>query len=128
MALIKDFEDNEPEVAKEWSKILDRQFAVFKEGEEYNYVKDLKHAYKNSLRVPLAEQIMKTIPDHAFWDIKKPLQKDIYENERMKINQFGPLRPYPFDNFFQERDFLEYRWRMTKKDNIRDAVSTYRRY
>ena len=34
---------------EEFYEILDRQMSVFKEGEKYDYVKDIKHAYAESL-------------------------------------------------------------------------------
>jgi hypothetical protein len=36
-------------------------------------VKDLKDAHRNSLATSLEDKILETIPDHVFWDIKKPI-------------------------------------------------------
>lgn len=52
--------------------VLDKELGVFQKGEKYDFVKDLKDAYKDSLKTPLEARIFQTIPDHAFWDIKKP--------------------------------------------------------
>ena len=64
---------NTPFKIEEFHKVLDKELAVFKDGEKYNYTKDLKEAYKNTLKSSLEERIFSTIPDHVFWDIKKPL-------------------------------------------------------
>ena len=61
-----------PFTADEFQKILDKELSVFKEGEKYSYVKDLKEAYRHGLAKSSAEKIFDTIPDHAFWDIKVP--------------------------------------------------------
>ena len=53
-------------------KYLDEQLSVFKEGEKYDYVKDLKDAFKDGLSRSTADKILDTIPLHAFWDIKVP--------------------------------------------------------
>lgn len=57
---------------EEFQKVLDRELAVFKDGEKYDFVKDIKDAYKHQLSQTAEHRIFKTIPDHAFWDIKKP--------------------------------------------------------
>jgi len=52
---------------------MDEQFAVFLEGEDYSAVKDLHKAYSYELRRSEADRILEKIPDHVFWDVKKPL-------------------------------------------------------
>jgi hypothetical protein len=54
-----------------WQDVFNKELSVFK-GKEYDFVSDLKHAYKKSLGESLERQIIRTIPDHYFWDIKKP--------------------------------------------------------
>lgn len=56
-------------------KLLEKELAVFKTGERYNFSKDMKDAYKSHLKLSMEEKIFKTIPDHYFWDIKKPNEK-----------------------------------------------------
>lgn len=34
---------------EEFQKVMDKEMAVFKDGEKYSYVKDIKDAYKNQL-------------------------------------------------------------------------------
>lgn len=41
-----------PFSADEFEKILDKELSVFKEGEKYSYVKDLKEAFRHSLAKP----------------------------------------------------------------------------
>lgn len=61
---------------EDFNKVLEDEFNVFQKGEKYNYVKDLKSAYKNSLKLTSEQKIFATIPDHVFWDIKIPMNKD----------------------------------------------------
>ena len=42
-----------PLMFEEFKQAFNEQLAIFKEGEEYSYVKDLKDAYKDSLKKPL---------------------------------------------------------------------------
>lgn len=56
----------------EFHAVLDKELAVFDKGEQYDFVKDLKDAHKRGLATSLEAKIFQTIPDHAFWDIKKP--------------------------------------------------------
>ena len=84
----------------------------------------MKDAYKNSLRTTTEEKILSTIPDHVFWDIKKPLQK----KPIIPKNKYNPFRGREFDNFFEMRESEEYMDRMRKKDNINDSISIYKRY
>jgi len=58
---------------EDFHAILDKELAVFAEGERYDFSKDMKDAYKHSLKQSMEQQMFRTIPDHAFWDIKKPL-------------------------------------------------------
>lgn len=84
----------------------------------------MKSAFRESLAKSRAQKIFETIPDHVFWDIKKPLTKEPDAHK----NPYNPFRQYPFNSFFDLRDYEEYNERRHKKQNIRDAVSLYRRY
>jgi hypothetical protein len=71
--LIKELESNSPYSIDEFDKILDKEFSVFKDGEKYDFVKDMQLGFKNSLSKSKAQRIFETLPDHVFWDIKKPI-------------------------------------------------------
>jgi hypothetical protein len=43
------------------------------------------------------ERIFATIPDHVFWDIKKPLQKN---RNLLRENRYNPFRGKEFDSYF----------------------------
>ena len=60
---------------EEWDAILAREFDTFKEGEKYDYSKDLRHTFDASLGESLENKIFKKIPSHAFWDIKVPQER-----------------------------------------------------
>lgn len=123
-ALIDELESNSPFSADEFQQVLDREFSVFKEGEKYDYVKDLKDAFSSSLARPAAERILDTIPDHAFWDIKVPTTPD----QQKFMNPYNPFRQYHVSSFFDAREYEEFMDRRTKKENLNDGVSTRRRY
>ena len=108
----------------ELNALMDKHLSVFKEGQKYDFSKDLKNAFSSTLSKSLAEQILETVPDHAFWDIKKPASLE----EDKIMNPYNPFRKYPFESFFDMRENEEYNDRRYFKRNLRDNVSTYRRY
>ena len=101
-----------------------RELDIFKAGEDYDFVKDLREGFADGLRESAADKIFKTIPDHAFWDIKKP----IHEDPDTLQNPYNPARKYPYDSFFDMRKHEAYHKRQTDKRNIAENVSFYRRY
>lgn len=88
---------------KHFEEVLNRELGVIPEG-RYNYVKDIKDAYKTSLATSTEEKILANIPDHAFWDIKKP-QK---QASIVRMNKYNPFRGREFNNFFEMRDSEQY--------------------
>jgi hypothetical protein len=72
VAILQEAERVSPQIIENFNDYLDKQLSVFKEGENYEYVKDLKDAFKNGLAESEASKIFNTIPAHAFWDIKTP--------------------------------------------------------
>lgn len=80
----------------DFAAILDKELAVFQQGEKYDFVKDLKEAYRNSLAQTKEDRIFATLPDHVFWDIKKPQQK----GHLLRKNRYNPFRGKEFENFF----------------------------
>jgi hypothetical protein len=57
---------------EEFHNALDKELGIFGKNEKYSYVKDLKDAHTAALKTSTEEKILGTIPDHVFWDIKKP--------------------------------------------------------
>ena len=100
------------------------ELAVFKEGEEYDYVTDLHRGYENSLSKSTASQIFETIPAHVFWDIKRPTKPD----EEYFLNKKNPFRQYPFSSFYDYTTWEDYNDMRDKKENIKDSVTFYRNY
>lgn len=100
------------------------QVNVFKEGEAYDYVKDLRTAYDRHLSVSTAQKIFRTIPEWVFWDIKRPKNNEY----KMVQNNYNPFRKHHTESFFDARDYEEYMERRTHKNNLADGVSLYRRY
>jgi hypothetical protein len=54
-----------------FENVINKELAVFPDG-KYDYVRDLKDAYSQSLKTTREEKIFANIPDHVFWDIKTP--------------------------------------------------------
>jgi hypothetical protein len=72
-SLLDEFARNSDFNIEEFEDILARELSVFKTGEKYDYVTDMKRAYSESLAQTSASKIFDTLPDHVFWDIKKPI-------------------------------------------------------
>lgn len=119
-----DLEQNSPFSIDEFNAVLDKEFSVFKDGDKYDFVKDLKEAFSGSLERTAAERILDTIPEHAFWDIKTP---QVADPQRF-MNPYNPFRQYHTSSFFDAREYEEYMERRTHKKNLNDGVSTRRRY
>lgn len=124
MALMDDMDKNSQFNEEEFSDVLDKEFSVFKNGDKYDFVKDMKDAFSQSLEQPASEKILDTIPDHAFWDIKTP---QVADPQRF-MNPYNSFRKYHVSSFFDSREYEEYMDRRTKKEFLRDSISTYRRY
>ena len=52
------------------------ELGIFKSEDEYSFVKDIREAFDDGLRTSLKDKIFDTLPDHVFYDIKKPLAPD----------------------------------------------------
>ena len=98
------------EEMERYHAVLDRELGKFAPGEEYSYVKDMSKAYAKGLATSEAEKIFKTIPDHVFWDIKKPLVAE----ERVNRNPYNPARNYPNHDFFDTRS--QEQWLKSKNE------------
>jgi hypothetical protein len=61
------------ETHEELDRVMMQEILVMKEGQEYNFSQDMKELFRNHLKENSEVKIFKTIPDHYFWDIKKPL-------------------------------------------------------
>lgn len=116
--------EKSPFKIEEFHAVLDKELAVFKKGEKYDFVKDLKDAYKDSLSTPLEQRIFQTIPDHAFWDIKKPQT----EAPRKRENRYNPFRGREYENFFEMRDAEEYLDQSERQRNLNNSVSKHAQY
>jgi len=89
-------EQDSPFNENDWSAIISKEFNVFQEGEKYDYVKDMRHAYSEGLSKSLSEKIFETIPDYVFWDIKKPINME----QNYHIHRYNPARPLTETSFF----------------------------
>lgn len=109
---------------EQWNEMLDRELSIFKNGEKYDYVKDLQDAYKAGLKKPLAEKIMDTIPAHYFWDIKKPIEGE----EEVYMNKYNPARKIANSSFFEFRDQSSWMKERSEKRLLTPSVSREKNY
>lgn len=117
-------EEKTPFKLEEFHAVLDKELAIFKKGEKYDFVKDLKDAYKDSLKAPLEQRIFKTLPDHVFWDIKKPLQDGLHKRD----NRYNTFRGREYRDFFEMRDAEEYLDSQQHQRNINNSISKHKQY
>lgn len=124
-ALVDDLDgQNKHFKLEDFHAVLDKELGVFAQGEKYNFSKDLKDAYKNSLATSLEHQMFKTIPDHVFWDIKKPL----IDSGFVRQNRYNPFRGREYSNFFEMRDAEEYLDMGKQHRNLNRSVSRHQQY
>ena len=100
-------------------------YRVFKDGEKYDYVTDMHRLYKESLSESLEDKIFKTLPSHVFHDIKKP-RTDQYTPQGMST--YNPWKQKEFNNFFEARDWYQYRSDMDKTPNRGTNKSRHVKY
>ena len=103
---------------------MEKDFSIFKKGQTYSYVEDLKEAYSETLSKSKADQIFDSLPVHVFMDIKKPLK----ETPKQVVAKHNPFRAYEFATFFEHREWLEYLHEREKQTNTFSAKSAYRQY
>lgn len=49
VAVLQELERSAPKTLDEFNELMDKEFSIFKEGDKYDYVKDLKNAYEGGL-------------------------------------------------------------------------------
>lgn len=74
--LTQDLEEKNISLDK-WNSIIADELGVFKKDEEYDYVTDLRRNFDDVLAETKFDKIFKTIPEHVFWDIKRPLHSNL---------------------------------------------------
>jgi len=124
VALLDELQKNSPFTVEEFEDVLDKEFSIFKAGEKYDFPTDMKRAYSESLAKSSIMKIFETLPDHVFWDVKKPQMG----THQKYINPNNPFRQYPFDSFFDMLDNEAYNDRRNLKHNLNDATAIYRKY
>ena len=104
---------------------MEKEFGLFLKGEKYSYVDDIRNAYQEDLSTPMELKIIRTIPDHVFYDIKTPNKKLV---ESPEDNPWNPSRANPNINFFEMRK--EERWLDDKKSlrKLDASLSRHRNY
>lgn len=101
-----------------------QEIAVMKEGQKYNFRQDMKELFRSHLKEDLEVKIFRTIPDHYFWDIKKPL----HPKPIIPSNRYNAFRGVEYRDFFDMRDSEEYLEEQEVHKNLNNAVSMHRRY
>lgn len=109
-----------------WNEILGEELGVFKHDEKYDYATDMRRQYDHTLKESKFTKIFKTLPDHVFYDIKKPMFK--YMEESIRYNTINPTRKHWADDFFEYRELDEWRENRYTKRDLNQSISHYRRY
>lgn len=100
------------------------QFEVFQPGEKYDFVKDLHRLHKEDMGRTLEEKIVDTIPQFVFEDIKKPRNEQV----ALRKNSYNPLKSPEFLDFFEARNWYQYKKEMESTPNVGAGQSRYRKY
>lgn len=108
---------------EEWDQILAREFNTFQEGEKYDYTIDLRRTFDEGLSTSSFDKIFAKLPDHVFWDIKKPQSPD----EHFYMNKWNAARQYPNKSFFDMRRHEDWIQSKEEKRNLTDNISKYTR-
>lgn len=75
LAIMSELADDSNAISLDkFDEVFDKELGAFLKN-KYDYIRDMKDAYKNSLNTNAEQRIFKTIPDHVFWDIKTPRNK-----------------------------------------------------
>ena len=82
----------------------------------------MRNAYSPALQKSLGDKIFATIPDHVFWDIKKPIGME----ENYHKHRYNPARPLAETSFFQMRKYEDWMHRRATKSNERNDISWYK--
>ena len=123
-ALMAELEADKTEFSTgDFDQVLDKELGLFVNN-KYDYVRDLKDAYRVSLSQTSEQRIFATIPDHVFWDIKTPRKQP----GLVRQNRYNPFRGREYANFFEMRDTEEYLDSQEHKRNLNSSVSMFRRY
>jgi len=85
---------------------------------------DLKEAYKHTLKKSLEDKIFDSIPDHYFWDIKRP---QVAPTVRIH-NRYNSFRGQEFNNFFEMRNYEDWVDENKLRRNENLTISYYKRY
>lgn len=99
---------------------------AFKEGEEYDFVTDLRRGFKGALEKPLEDKLIEQLPDYVFWDVKPYIKTKM--EETYDHNRANPMKPQQYRTFFDYRNTLEYFHNQTERTNVADHKSLFRRY
>lgn len=109
-----------------WNQILGDELGVFKHDEAYDYATDLRRNFDASLAESKQQKIFKTIPDHVFWDIKKPLKRHL--DRVVKTNDINPTREHYARDFFDLRANEEWKRNRENKRDLNQSISMFRQY
>lgn len=123
--LMQDLESDNVSLER-WNEILAEELGVFKRDEEYDFVTDLRRNFSDSLAESRQSKIFKTIPDHVFWDIKKPLHRHL--EKEFRVNEINPSREHYTRDFFDLRANEEWRNNRKTKRDFHQDISMFRRY
>lgn len=108
---------------EDFNDMLAKELDIFN-GDEYSFTKDLREGFDAGLATSTADKIFDTLPDHVFWDIKRPLNED----PESYWNKYNNARAPAGTNFFEMRSTERYFRSQKLHDNQHANISYYRKY
>ena len=80
--------------------------------------------FAEGLSSTTADKILETIPEHVFWDIKKPMVSE----DNYYMNPYNPARKYPGESFFDIRKTEAWMLDRATNNKLTANVSTFKMY
>lgn len=108
---------------EDFNEMLAKELNIFN-GDEYSFTKDLREGFDAGVSTSTADKIFDTLPDHVFWDIKRPLKED----PESYWNKYNNARAPAGTSFFEMRSTERYFRSQKIKDNSLANISYYRKY
>lgn len=86
----------------------------------------MRRQFDSTLQESKLIKLFKTLPDHVFFDIKKPLNR--HYKTPLRLNYINPTRKHWADDFFDLRHLEEWRLNRNTKRDLKQDITHFRRY
>jgi len=107
----------------DFNDMLAKELNIFS-GDDYSFTKDLREGFNDGVSTSAADKIFDTLPDHVFWDIKKPVRDD----PESYWNKYNNARSVSATNLFEMRSTERYFRGQKLKNNTHNNISYHAKY